>query len=263
MKQYAPGKEPQYDREESKLHPEEIEVQGGVLGWLDNFWFYHKWKVIVISICVLLFIFFAAQMCGEMEDDLTILYAGSAYLTTSENYHGILDAFESVMPSDYNGDGQKKAAFAAMNIYSKEQIQERLEKISAGENLSPINTAINTNEYNSFHLMMQTGEYSICLIEEWLYKEVNPGVFRKLEEVLGYIPENAVDSYAVYFWDTDFAKANAEAFAAVPKETLLCLRVANSMTGKGSKEQYRRSEETFIEIFKIKYEEETNGDITQ
>lgn len=249
MKQYAPGKEPQFDREDDKLNPAEIEVKGGFIGWLDNFWFYHKWKVIVISAALLLFVVCALQMCSNVSDDLTFMYAGSSYLTTVPNYEEILSAVADVMPEDYNGDSQKLVACAAMNIYSEEQIDERKKAVAKGEEVAEINTYINTQEYTSFNRLMQTGEYSLCLIEKWLYDDVAKGVFCKLSDTIGYQPEYAIDSYAVYFWDTDFAKANAEAFAAIPKETVLCLRMKNSMTGKGSEEQYRRAKETFIAIF--------------
>ena len=107
MKQYAPGKEPQYNREEEKLTPADIEVKGGFLGWLDNFWFYHKWKVLVSIAVVILVAIMCVQMCGNVSDDLTFMYSGSAYLTTVPNYNQLLGAFEEVMPEDYNGDGAK------------------------------------------------------------------------------------------------------------------------------------------------------------
>lgn len=256
MKQYAPGKEPQYNREEEKLTPADIEVKGGFLGWLDNFWFYHKWKVIVSLAVVILVAIMCVQMCGNVSDDLTFMYSGSAYLTTVPNYNQLLGAFEEVMPEDYNGDGEKLVACAAMNIYSEEQIEERKKEVERGEAFAEVNTYINTQEYTAFNRLMQTGEYSLCLIEKWLYDTVAKGVFCPLSETIGYQPDYAIDSYAVYFWDTEFAKANADAFAAIPKETVLCLRMKNSLTGKGSEEQHRRSKETFAAIFNYKSEEE-------
>ena len=255
MKQYAPGKEPQFSREDDKLNPAEIEVKGGFIGWLDNFWFYHKWKVIVIAAALLLFIICAAQMCSNVSDDLTFMYSGSAYLTTVPNYEQMISKFAEVMPEDYNGDGQKLVECAAMNIYSQEQIEARKEAVAKGEAVAEYNTYINTQEYTSFNRLIQTGEYSLCLIEKWLYDGIADGVFCKLSDTLGYQPEYAIDNYSVYFWDTEFAKANAEVFAAIPNETVICLRMKNSLTGKGSEEQYKRAKETFIAIFSFKVEE--------
>ena len=243
MKQYAPGKEPQYDREE-----------GGILEKIDNFWFYHKWKVITVVAAVFLVFIMCIQMCGNVADDVTLMYAGSSYLTTVPNYEEILAKFEEVMPYDFDGDGTKKVEFAALNIYSKEQIEARKAEIASGSDIPEINTHINTQEYTSFNRLMQTGEYSFCLMEKWLYDDIAKGVFCKLEDTLGAKPEYAIDSYAVMFWDTDFAKANAEAFAAIPKETVLCLRMKNSITRKGSETNHNNAKEMFIAVINYKPE---------
>ncbi len=249
MKQYAPGREPDYTKDD-KLSPSEIEVRGGFLGWLDNFWFYHKWKAIIAAAAILLVIICVVQMCGNVSDDLTVMYAGSAYLPTNPSYKSILGAFEGVM-ADFNGDGEKHIDIAAMNIYSEAQIKERLDNKVEGDE---VNTHINTQEYNSYLRVMQTGEYSVCLIEKWLYDDVAKGVFCKLSDVLGAQPEYALDAYCVNFWDTEFAKANAEVFAAIPKDTVLCLRTKNALTGKANEEQFERSKETFIAIMNYKAE---------
>ena len=56
MKQYALGKEPQYDREEEKIQAEDIQLRGTALEKFDNFWFYHKWKVTAVVASILLII---------------------------------------------------------------------------------------------------------------------------------------------------------------------------------------------------------------
>ncbi len=263
MKQYAPGKEPDYTKEE-KLAPAEIEIRGGVFGKLDNFWFYHKWKVIVIAAAILLFVICALQMCGNVSDDLTIMYAGSAYLPTDANYSAMIGAFESVMPEDYNGDGVKRIEMAAMNIYSKEQIEKRKAEIVEAKKqreegfdviVPPeIPAYINTQEYTSYSRVMQTGEYSICLLERWLYDEVAEGIFCKLSDILGSVPEYAVDEYAVNFRDTEFFKANADIFASIPEDTIFCLRTKNALSGKGNEEQFERAKETFVSVMNYRFD---------
>ena len=185
---------------------------------------------------------------------VTLMYAGSSYLTTVPNYEEILAKFEEVMPYDFDGDGIKKVEFAALNIYSKEQIEARKAEIASGSDIPEINTHINTQEYTSFNRLMQTGEYSFCLMEKWLYDDIAKGVFCKLEDTLGAKPEYAIDSYAVMFWDTEFAKANAEVFAAIPKETVLCLRMKNSITRKGSEINHANAKEMFIAVINYKPE---------
>ena len=38
MKQYAPGKEPKFEREDEKLENTDINLGTGMLAKLDNFW---------------------------------------------------------------------------------------------------------------------------------------------------------------------------------------------------------------------------------
>ncbi len=254
MKQYAPGKEPQYDRDDDKLQAEEISIRGGIFEKLDNFWFYHKWKVVAVAASLFLVVIMCIQMCGNISDDVTLMYAGSSYLTTVPNYEEIVAKFEEVMPYDFDGNGTKKVEFAALNIYSKEQIEARKQEIGSGVDIPEINTHINTQEYTSFNRLMQTGEYSFCLMEKWLYDDISKGVFCKLEDTLGSKPDYAIDAYAVWFWDTEFAKANAETFAAIPKETVLCLRMKNSITRKGSEINHANAKEMFIAVINYKPE---------
>ena len=45
------------DFDESKLEAAEIKLNSSnkTLGWLENFWYYHKWKVIVILFFTIVF----------------------------------------------------------------------------------------------------------------------------------------------------------------------------------------------------------------
>ena len=62
-------------------------------------------------------------MCGNISDDVTLMYAGSSYLTTVPNYEEILAKFEDVMPYDFDGDDQ----LAEINTGVTEIIEENLE----------------------------------------------------------------------------------------------------------------------------------------
>ncbi len=248
MNQNTPQKEPHPQNQEEKLDGGDIIVNGGFLGWLDNFWFYHKWKVVVAIGVAILFTVSTLQMCDSSKADITMLYAGSAYLATQEKFPEMLDAFESVMPKDFNGDGVKEYDIAAKNIYSAEQVEARKEAVLRGEDVVEVNTYINTNEHSGFSMLMQSGEYSICLLEKWLFDELPTNVFCKLSDVVNEVPDYTEDGYYVMFWDTNFAKDNAETFASIPKDTVLCLRQPNSIGGVGSDAKYSYAKEMFMAI---------------
>ena len=52
---------------------------------LSNFWYYHKWKVIIGAAALLLFVICGFQMCRNSDVDLTVMYAGSCLLSRSES----------------------------------------------------------------------------------------------------------------------------------------------------------------------------------
>ena len=41
----------------------------------ENFWYYHKWKVIIAVFFVVVFIVCSLQMCSRDEQDITVMYA--------------------------------------------------------------------------------------------------------------------------------------------------------------------------------------------
>lgn len=248
MKQNDTEQQVRSEQTDDKLDGGDIIVRGGFLGWLDNFWFYHKWKVIIAVCAAILVVISTLQMCDNSKADITLFYAGSAYLATEDNFSEMLDALEAVMPKDFNGDGAKTADIAAKNIYSPEQVEARKEAFANGEDVLEVNTYINTQEYNGFSMLMQTGEYSVCLLEKWLFEALPGDVFCKISDVLGKAPEGAESEYYVMFWDTDFAKANAEIFECIPKDTVLCLRQPNSVGGAGSEAKYAYAKEMFMAI---------------
>ena len=228
MKQYAPGKGP----EESKLAGDDIEikVENRFTNWFSNFWYYHKWKVLIVVFALILLTVTTVQMCRNTTEDLTVLFAGSAFIV-NENQELIKEAFASVMPEDFNGDGEKVCGLSTVTVYSNEQIAAIKELAAADTSVLPVNGAYNAQQLSAFDNLIAVGEYRVMLLEPWLYDRVaSGGGFRKLSDVLGNTPDTAYSEYAVRFMDTPFAKANPEEFEGLPADTLLCLRTEISIS---------------------------------
>ena len=153
---------------------------------------------------------------------MVVLYAGE-FLSTSLEVPNIESALSSVLPEDHSGDGKKTVSMSMMNVYSEERIKE-LE--AQGYKISRPN---NDNELSKFQDLIVTGEFNVCLLDPWLYETVKKqGGFAKLEEVLGYTPDSAVDEYAIKLSDTEFGKY----FAGVnklPEDTYLCIRTPGAL----------------------------------
>ena len=53
--------------------------------WLDNFWYHHKWKTIIIAAFAFMFITLGTQFAGKSNPDIKILYAGPLYFTPNQS----------------------------------------------------------------------------------------------------------------------------------------------------------------------------------
>lgn len=248
MKTYAPGKGPDYG--EDKLHPKEIELKGCTAEKAVNFWFYHKWKVIIALFVVFVLLVACLQTCTSIEDDILVLYAGPCNIGAS-GVAGMGVALSDVLPRDFNGDGENHATLVGLNIFSPEQVAALAEAAKTDTNVSPVNTYVNQRELSSFDNLILTGEYSICLLDPWLYERVaSSGGFTKLADLLGTAPADAYSAYAVTFKNTAFAKAHAEEFQYLPDDTLLCIRNTNSMGSVINKDSTLKKHAEAVETFK-------------
>jgi hypothetical protein len=248
MKNYAPGKGPDYG--EDKLHPKEIELKGGTAEKAENFWFYHKWKVIIALFLVFVLLVACLQTCDSVEDDILLLYAGPCNIGAS-GIKGMGVALADVLPSDFNGDGENHVTLVGLNIFSPEQVADLAEQAKTDPNIAPVNTYVNQRELSSFDNLILTGEYSVCLLDPWLCERVaSSGGLAKLSDVLGSAPKDAYSAYAVTFKDTAFAKAHAEEFQYLPDDTLLCMRNTNSMGTVINKDSTLKKHTEAVEMFK-------------
>ncbi len=253
------NEEKERSREEEKLEPGEIDTEGTAVSWFSNFWYYHKWKLLLTVFVTVVVTICTMQMCSRENADVTIIYAGSCYLQDS-NYPKVQAVFEKVLPGDYNGDGDKVVDIASKTIYSEEQIEKIKSETDEDIGLLLRNNQADLRAYDN---LIMAGEYSIVICEPWLYKRVaSAGGFRKLSDVLGYVPEQAADDYSIRFADLPLAEENSELFKYFTDDTVIALRTVSqigTLTGK------KRSEKIYsqsVELFKAIVEygpEETAG----
>lgn len=196
--------------------------------WLDNFWYHHKWKTLILSFFAIVIIICTVQMCNKEEYDAHIIYAGPATVSL-DDYKMVTAGFADLMPDDFNGDGVKIVDFTNIVYVPQEMAEEYREK---GLNFDPLR---NAQAQTQFQTEMMNGQCLICLLDPDLYlATVDKGFFRPLSEVLEHVPDYAVDDYAIlaadlpYFRRTDCGKF-------FPDDTVVCLRVKNSVYGKTSK----------------------------
>ena len=212
---------------------------------LENFFYYHKWKLlaavlvfVVVAVCVL-------QACQTVKYDSFVMYAGP-YMITAHDATNMTSAFSKLLDHDEEGE-ERQVQLVTANVMSAEQIVS-LEAVTDedGNKVYSVNREFNHSELERFDSLILAGEYSVCLLDPYLYERVcSSGGFRQLDEVLGYKPECAIDDYGISLKDTEFAKAHPF-FGALPEDTVLCLRT-KAVIGF-SAEAYALSEQLFKAI---------------
>ena len=70
--------------------------------WLENYWYHYKWATIIVLFFVTVFAIGIYQMASKSDYDTQIVYAGPVILMSEDQVEGVSDAFEAILPSDYD-----------------------------------------------------------------------------------------------------------------------------------------------------------------
>ena len=109
-----------------KIPGGEIKLRGEKAQKLENFWYYHKWKVIIGVLASVVLTICFIQSCNVTKSDITVLYAGP-YISSKSETEDILRSLSFMLPEDINGDGEKNVTMSSMKIYSDEDMEKRQE----------------------------------------------------------------------------------------------------------------------------------------
>ena len=240
--------EEKIEREEKISSDGEIDTEKSpFLMKIGNFWYYHKWKVIIALFVVVLLSVTIAQCVRNAEADVSIMYAGSCYMVSTD-FLAFRNAIADYLPSDVNGDGKFEADVAALNVFSEAQVNERIERSKTDSDVILINNYVNSNELQSFDNLVMAGEYSVMIVEPWLYSRVaSSGGLRKLSDVFGTAPDGSLDEYAFPLVKTLLYEENSELFKNFTEDTVICFRTKGIVTGRKSA-NYETSEAVFKAI---------------
>ena len=213
-----------------------------VYKWLDNFWYHHKWYLIIVGFFVIFAIIATTQLVTKKDADINMIYTGP-HVFAVEEIHSVESAFEQVMTLDANGDGVKNASMLDLTLLTEEQIKFTMEEAEKMGYEATFNAQELQATEKNFNTQMFSGEAVICMLDPHWYEQVKEsGGFMKLNDALGYVPESAIDEYGIRLHDTDFAKFFT-AFKKFPEDTVLCIRTVTTMSiFKGvEKEEMRHS----------------------
>ena len=190
---------------------------------LENFWYHHKWKTIVIAFFAMVVLIGVVQIATRTEYDAQILYAGpSVNLLDSNADTRIAAAFGSLTDRDLDGDGEIHILINSKTVLSDEQLKEKQEAAQEEHDHVAYDPTLRQSTLTEIRTILLTGQVSICLLDPYVYQMYPASEnFVPLSDLFSETPEGAVDDYAVRLKDTDFGKQIA--FSSLPGDTLICL----------------------------------------
>lgn len=228
-----------------KISAGDIKEKSGFLKWFDNFWYHNKITVVVSVFLIFIIVICTFQMCAKEDEDVIVLYGGP-YLMTSSEREGIRSVLNYVMPDDFDGDGSNYTELVTYHICSEEQLDALESEVHDDGDTVRVDRNYYANEYNNYSNMLLTGEYSLYLIDPWLYESlVKNQRVQKLVDVIGNVPAGAVDEYGVRLGDTEIYKYY-QVLQVLPEDTVVCL-LYPYIYGQSSNEEFYQNS---IEMFK-------------
>lgn len=183
------------------------------------------------------------QMTARKDFDVDIVYCGPIS-PTAEQASAMQKEFAKYLPKGEPGEDPSTVGVSTIYLLSEAQMDDRLEK-----GLS-VSAELMRSNRESLKAELVSGDALICLLDPAQYAEYRrQGAFAKWEDTLGQPPAGAVDEYAVLLKDTDFARYAGDAFAALPDDTLFCMRTYPVMNALWDGEEARARYELHRTLF--------------
>lgn len=240
------------DFDGSKLDAAEVKLgsQNPIFKWLDNFWYYHKWTVIIVLFFAVVLGVGVSQMIGKEKSGEAVVIAAPQDVYT-EHIEGYNTVLTSLMPATEKG-GRKSLQIYPYPIYSEDEMKRANEEETddEGRYVQKVIQSYNTSKIEEYRSFLQMGECSILFVSEYLYEtQRDQGRLRSLEEVFGKdLPMGAMgDGYGVRLGDTALY-AFFDELQALPEDTVICLLRPYIWGASSKEEHYAYTEEFFKNI---------------
>ena len=225
-------------------------------GRAGNFFYHYKWYLIIGALFLVIAAIGIAQMMtsGRIGSDVSVLYAGDA-IPGGEQQNAITEALSSVLREDIDGDGERKVF-----LYTSYYAPGTVVTSASGKQIELSDKGYADDKLQG---LIATGECGVMFLHPTLFEVLKKeGAVEKLEDVLGYEPEGAVDEYGVRLGDTD-PYLYFSGLRSMPSDTVVCMRtLANSVftSEKEAKAYHDAAEKLFKDYFGFVAPEDTAAD---
>lgn len=214
---------------EEKYSGGDIRVENNrFVSWISNFWYHYKWYVVCITFFVVTFLICFAQCATNDQPDVMVLYAGGTGLNSTQQ-SALIEAYENIMPEDFDGNGKKVVGFQYYLCYTQEDIENRRQEMLTVYNgvdeaqLTQMKKDSQTN-YQNYRSYLTFGDCVILTVSSEYFEELKKMEYLvALQDILqpSEIPEESVDEYGVLLRDTAFYR-NSESAQVLPGDSVVC-----------------------------------------
>lgn len=210
---------------EEKLSPVSLTESSRALRWLDNFWYHHKWGVIVTLFFAVILIVGIVQICDRESYDMQVSVA-VPYTMKAQEKEDFVDLLAQFC-RDYNEDG-KTLVFAQTNqVYSAEEYESEKAYWEEQSEQFYIDSAYNSSQLENFEQYIMQGECTLMFLSPYVYSlKKESDHLLPLVELYGdaALPSGATeDGLGIRLAETDFYRYNPAAHA-LPADTIICLQ---------------------------------------
>ena len=212
-----------------KLDNTEIVTENRAIKKIENFWYHNKWTVIVVAFFVCVAIVCTMQMFSKEKYDTTVLYGLTVHMNP-EQREAFLSSLESILPSDYDKDGEASVGMVDYQIFSEEErlveVETEIDGVQTTLTEEMVSAHWNNDQKSSFLSAVQSGEYSVCFASPYVYELLTK--------------DKNVVSKSFCLGETEFYRYN-EAVQVLPADTVVCLLIQFPMGASGKDDVYARS----------------------
>ncbi len=204
---------------EDNTNPHESQFNGRRIGWLENFWYQHKWHAGIIAFFVIAAVVAIVQLVTKVSPDAYLLYTGPAAIVG--NRFEKLDEALSYVLEDANEDGKIKISMIDNTYLNEAQIKEKLMLQENGY----FDYGSNVASYERFMTVFAAGEHLLCFLDPEIftdYAEVES--FVPLSDIFGEnVPDSAYGAYGIRLGSTPFYE-HFKDINFLPADTVIAVR---------------------------------------
>lgn len=226
---------------EEKKSGEEIVIDNRVLRWLDNFWYHHKWPVIIIAFFVIVGMVSFTQCSQRETGDITLVYAGG-YTMTAEEQANLIDVFDAVaLQIEDSKEAPLTTLLSHYSVYTEEEMKAACTDADGTYSASAYASfkQVTQDHLKTFGTYIMTGESGIWLVSEYVYEIQNlKKLARPLDDLFSTVPKGAIDNYAIRLSDTELY-SYYDALKCLPEDTLIVMSQPLAMGQVSNEEVYQ------------------------